>query len=179
MTNKLDTLTDEQAIHAIKLFYDYAPPEVWEGKQKPSPERVRTIATALVKQASEDIQPAVAWLMQDGQSGNIAARAAVSRLILRQLQQSATLQPAADRAIETALQPRMAVELVTGVFIIALLLTTTKVEPTPDGRKVHFGGGAVDAIKALRLPELIHELPPVIKALPKSIWELLTKMKGA
>jgi hypothetical protein len=179
VTNKLDSLTDEQAIHAIKLFYDFAPPEVWEEKQKPSPERVRTIATALVKQASDDIQPAVAWLMQDGQSGNIAARAAVCRLILGQLQQSATLQPVADRAIKTALQPRMAVDPFTGVFIIALLLATTKIDATPQGRKVHFGGGAVDAIKALRLPELIHELAPVIKALPKSIWDALTRIKGA
>ena len=175
MVNQITSLTDEQAIHALKLFYYFSPPELWEGEEKPSPERVRTIAAALVKQAPAEIQPTVAALVEEDQTDHTRARADVCRLVLRQLQQSPTFRPAVDRAIETASQPRMAIDPFTGAFIIAILLATTKI----DGKRVHLGGGAVDAIKALRLPELLHELGPVLKALPKEIWNALSGLKGA
>jgi hypothetical protein len=167
MTDPIASLTDEQAINAIRLFYDYTTPDLWEDEEKPSIERVKTIAAALVENAPADVQPVVAVLVDDHQPEQTAARAEVCRLILSQLRQSPVFGLYADRAIDTAKQPHMAIDPITGVFIIAVLLATTKVESTPNGWNIEFGGGSVVAIKAL--PKLLHELPPIIKALPESV----------
>jgi hypothetical protein len=167
MTSQIASLTDQQAVHAVKLFYDFSPPELWEGEEKPSPERIKTIAAALVKQAPTDVRPAVAALVEEDQQDYTPARAEVSRLILTQLWQSPTFRPYVDRAVETASRPSMAIDPITGAFVIAILLATS--------RKVQGGAVVVDAIKALRLPELLHELPPVLKALPEGVWKALMK----
>jgi hypothetical protein len=44
MADEIGSLTDEQAIRAVKLFFDLAPPEIWEDSRKPSAERVKTVA---------------------------------------------------------------------------------------------------------------------------------------
>lgn len=173
MADPIASLTDEQAIQAIKLFYDFSTSEVWEQEEKPGPERVRTIASALVEHAPADIQPAVAALTTDDRADLTSIRAEVCRLLLSQLQESPALRSTADRAIAAASQPNMGIDPFTGAFIIAILLATTKVKNGPKGLEVQFGGVAVDAIKALRLPELLHKLPAVLKALPESIWAKL------
>ena len=178
MNDTMLSLNDEQAIRAVRLFYDFAPRELWKGGEKPSPERLKIIAGALVKEAPADVQPAVAALAEDGQTDNIAARAQVCRLILTQLRQSSKFERYVDLALDAARKPVMAIDPVTGAFIIILLLSTSVVEPTPHGRKFRFAGGVVDAIKALHLPESLHELPAVMKALPDGVWNALMHLKG-
>lgn len=96
-------------------------------------------------------------------------------MLLSQLRQSPTFLPIVDRAIETARKPHAGIEPITGAFIVAILLATTKVESTPEGWKIYFGAGVVDAIAALRLPELLEKLPPVLKALPEGVLDALVK----
>jgi hypothetical protein len=160
-------LSDEQAIQAVRLFYDFSTPELWEEGEKPSPEFVEKIAAALVKQAPADLQPAVAALVGDNQPGHTAARAEVCRLLLRQLRQTPAFQPAVDRAIENARKPHMMIDPVTGTFIIAILIATAK-----------NADGISKVISALDLPRLLHELPPVLKALPEGVLKALLQAHG-
>ena len=133
MTDTIASLTDEQAIHAIRLFYDFVPPNLWENEEKPSIDRVEKIAVALVENTPSDIQPILAALIDDHQPEQSAARAEVCRLILSQLLQSSAFDHYADQAINTAKQPQMAIDPITGVFIIALIRILT----SPGGGRVH------------------------------------------
>lgn len=173
--DSISLLTDEQAINAVRLFYDFAPPELWEDGRKPAPERVEKVAAALVEYASADDKPVIAALLDDDKKELMGARSEVCRMLLSQLRQSPTFLPIVDRAIETARQPQAGIEPITGAFIVAILLATTKVESTPEGWKIYFGAGVVDAIAALRLPELLEKLPPVLKALPEGVLDALVK----
>lgn len=175
---ELQALNDHQVVKAMRLFYDVAPRELWEGGEKPSAERLKLIGDALIKEAPAEARPIITALANEGEPDNIAARAGICRLILTRLQQSAKFEPYVDQAIDAARTPTMAMDPVTGAFIIVFLLCTTVAEPTPHGRRYRLAGGAVDAIKALRLPELLHELPAVLKALPDSIWNALARLGG-
>jgi hypothetical protein len=177
MFMELQFLNDHQVVKAVRLFYDVAPRELWEGGEKPSAERLKLIGDALIKEAPAEAQSVITALAKEGEPDNIAARAGICRLILTRLQQSAKFKPYVDQAIDAA-APTMAMDPVTGAFIIVFLLCTTVVEPTPHGRHYRLAGGAVDFIKALRLPELLHELPAVLKALPDSIWNALARLGG-
>ncbi len=168
------SLTDGQAIRAVKYFFDFSPPELWEDGQKPSPDRVKQIAAALVAQSPDDVKPAVAALVDDVETAATPARAQVCRLILTQLSQSPAFESTVERAVETSRLPHKMIDPVTGAFILAFLLATTQIERTPDGWKFRGAGGAMEVIGNLHLPELLHELPPVIKALPQGIWAALT-----
>jgi len=163
----LDTLTDEQAIRAVRLFYDFSTPELWKDGEKPSPEFVEMIGAALVEQAPADLQPAVAALVADNQPSHTAARAEVCRLLLSQLDQLSAFQPALHRAIENARKPQMMIDPVTGVFIIAILIATAK-----------NADGLVKVIGALHLPDLLDKLPPVLKALPEGVVKALLQAHG-
>ncbi len=180
--DSISLLTDEQAINAVKLFYDFAPPELWEDGKKPAPERVEKVAAALVEYASADDKPVIAALLDDDKKELMGARSEVCRMLLSQLRQSPTFLPIVDRAIETACQPRAGIEPITGAFIVVILLATTKVEVeyTPDGKLkkivVEPGRGVVEIIEALRLSELLEKLPPVIKALPEEVLGDLVKI---
>lgn len=154
-------LTDAQAIRAVRLFYDFSPPEVWEDGEKPSPDFVKMIADALVEQAPADLQPAVAELAND-EATQTAARGEVCRLLLSQLRESPAFRTAVDQAIETARKPQMMIDPLTGAFILAILIATAK-----------NADGLSKVIKALQLKALLHELPAVLKALPEGVLNAL------
>jgi hypothetical protein len=159
-------LSDEQAVDAIKHFYEFSTPELWEGG-KPSTERVEMVAGALVKRAPADLRPAVAALVSN-EEGSLPARAEVCRFILTQLGQSPAFKPAVDRAIESARKPHMfIIDPVSGMFIIAILLT---IERNPDG--------IATVIRSLNLQGLLHELPEVLRALPEGVLKALLHDTG-
>jgi len=151
------TLTDEQAIRAVRLFYDFSTPELWEKGKKPSPDFVKMIAAALVAQAPADLRPAVATLAND-QATQTPARGEVCRLLLSRLRESPAFRTAVDQAIETAKKPQMMFDPVTGAFILALLIATAE-----------NAEGLSTVIRALDLKGLLHELPAVLKALPEGV----------
>lgn len=133
------------------------------------------IAAALVTQAPDDLRPAVDALVADDRPPDTAARAEVCRFVLDELPQTPAFQPTVERAIAQAVRPHMPIDPVTGAFVIAILFATSKVNLTTGS--IQPGAVIVDAIKALRLPELLHELPEVIKAMPVGILNALG-MKG-
>ena len=164
MSDALSTLSDEQVVHAVKLFYECSPPELWEDDEKPSPEFVKTVAAAAVKQAPSDIQPAVRMLLTDD-SDHSGVRAEVCRALLEQLRQQPAFQPTVDRAIDMAAAPNMAIDPITAAFVVVLVGIVAK-KPV----------GFVNLIKALDLKGLLNTLPKVLKALPEGLFNTL---KGA
>jgi hypothetical protein len=168
MADEIGLLNDEQTVHAVRLFFDFAPPEVWEGNHKPSVERVKTVAAALVREAPPELKPVLGALAESCAPEIMAVRAEVCRIILGQANRSPALRPYVTKAVSTALKPHMGIDPSTGAFIIALLLVTSK--------KVGGGQVIVDMIGALRLPELLHELPEVVKALPEQIFSKLKEL---
>lgn len=169
MTPPIESLTDDQARQAVKLLFDVLPPDLWEGGRKPAQEGIRTFALELREASSGAEQQAIDGLLEPNDPQRIAAQAAVARLVLRQAEQSPGLAPYCEKAIELATTPHMAIDPITGAFVLMLLLCTTNVEKTKSGWKLELGGQAKNIVGALRLPELAAQLPAVIKALPSAI----------
>jgi hypothetical protein len=66
IADEIGSLADEQAIRAAKLFFDRAPPEIWEDSRKPSAERVKTVAAALLQEAPSELKPIVGSFVEGG-----------------------------------------------------------------------------------------------------------------
>lgn len=168
MSDGPDALNDEQARHAAKLFYDHLSAAAWEGGRKPAAERVATVVGALQEQAVGQDGAVLKGLTAPTPAG-LAAQAALARIVLTQALASPATAPAAQEAVAGALQPNMGPALEYGSMIVAMLLSTTKIDHGADGWHVHLGGGAADIVAALRVPELLDKLPAVLKALPADI----------
>jgi hypothetical protein len=177
MRDQIRDLSDEEAVIAVRYFYDVSPPEVWEGGRKPSPERVRTIAAGLLEQAPAGVKPFVEGILDDSQRSDSSARATICRTLLDHLSQSPAMHPSVERAIAKAQEVHMAIDPITGAFILALLVLSTRTETKPDGSHTMVpGGGIAEIISSLRLPEMLEKLPAVIKALPtEAVGKLLAK----
>ena len=171
MPNRADSLSDQQAIQAVKLFYDISPKETWEGHRKLPPERIRTVAAEIQQQAPDEWKPFVNAVLSEGAPGRqTAARAQLCRTLLGWLEASPALKPYADHAIETAQQPHMAIDPATGAFILFLVLAVIPgIEKGPDGLKVIPAAGLEATLKAL---------PAVLTAVPKEILSALAARLG-
>ncbi|MBN1912335.1 MAG: hypothetical protein JW818_21625 [Pirellulales bacterium] len=165
MSDKINLLTDEQAVRAVKLFYDRLPDEVWEDGSKPSAERVRSLAEGLRSEATADCQPLVEALMDEQVT---PAQAAVCRVLLNGLAESDTFRADVDAACDEACQPHMAIDPATGAFLVLLLVTGSNITISKKG--IQFEGWLSNLAK-LPLVEMLEKLPGVISALPKSIIE--------
>ena len=161
--NSIDSLTDEQAIQAVKLFHECSDARLWEDSEKPSPEFVKMIAEAVATQAPADLQPGLNALL-DNSPEHTAARAEVCRFLLGQLRLQTAFQATVDRAVEMAAKPRMDMGIVCAAFIICAIWSV--------GQNAD---GLAKVIKALDPKGLLEKLPPVIKAFPAGIWEALSK----
>jgi hypothetical protein len=177
MRTQIQKLSDEEAVIAVRYFYDASPPEIWEGGHKPSPERVRTIAAGLREKTPADIRPVVEGILDDYQRSDSAARATICRALLDHLSQSPTMLPSVETAIAKAREVHMVIDPITGAFILALLVLSTRTETKPDGSYITVpGGGIAEIISSLRLPEMLEKLPAVIKTLPtEAVSKLLAK----
>ncbi len=160
----LDTISDRQAVLAVKTFYDITPDAAWEGGAKPTSHRIRTLVEDLEEEAPDEYKTLIQNLLnENADPGTLAARAELCRMVLRHFNESESLKKYVDEALKTAAQPHMFIDPVTGAFIIFLVLSVLpKVERKGDDLKV---------IPAYGLTQLVKHLPAVISALPK---ELLT-----
>ncbi|HVN03867.1 MAG TPA: hypothetical protein VMT86_05575 [Bryobacteraceae bacterium] len=171
MQDQIQQLSDRQAPLAVRFFYELSPPEAWEGGRKPGPERVRTVVAALREQAPAGIQPVVEALADDSESAGAQARAAICRDLLESLSRQPELKPFVEQAVIKAREVHMAIDPVTGIFLIALLIASADVDK--DGW--HPGAGIARIISALNPAEMLNRLPAVIKALPA---EVIAKLLG-
>jgi hypothetical protein len=163
------SLTDAQAVRALRLFYELSPAAAWEGGRKPSPERLKTLAAGLAEKAPADLRPALTALLDDEDPAGASARAALARVVLEQGAASPEFAPAAAHAMETAVKPEMAVDAVTAGLVLSLALGISHIK----FGSFEFESRLPKAIHELRLPELLDKLPAVLKALPSSVWDLL------
>jgi hypothetical protein len=175
MNRTADTLTDEQACQAAKLLFDLLPAEVWKDGEKPSPERVRNVVGSLSARAAPSDQAVIDSLVAGDTPSRLAGQAAIARLVLDAAEGSDKLAPYATTAIATAVKPDLCIDPITGTFVIALLLATTKIKKDEHGFDIELGAGAKDIIKSLDPVGLLKALPAVIKALPASV---LTHLLG-
>lgn len=166
----ISVLNDAQAAKALRLLYDRTPPEHWEDGGKPSEERLRTVVDALREDAAETDRHAVETLLAPA---SLRERGTLARLVLTRVSQSSALRPYVDQAVTEAAKRDMMFDPAAGVFVIGMLLATSKVAKTKDGFTVELGGGAKDIIGALRVPEVLAKLPAIIKALPSEILSRL------
>jgi hypothetical protein len=127
------------------------------------------MATALQEESAPLDRPALEALLLPKDPQQLAAQAGMARLVLTQAEQSPALAPYCSKAIELARTPHMGIDPITGSFVIMMLLCTTRISKTEHGFKVELGAAAKDIIGALKLPELVAQLPAVIKALPAPV----------
>ena len=171
MGSPIDSLSDRQAIVALKLFYDLSPDHAWEGGRKPSPERIRTLAGDLQEEAPPEYSALLKLLLDDGPGSDAHARAALCRALLSALHNSPVFEGSVDKAVATAAQPDMAIDAATGAFLVVLALAVIpRIEKGPDGLKI---------IPAAGLESMLKALPPVLTAMPKEIIAALATRLGA
>lgn len=165
MANITDSLSDEEAIRAVKLFYDVSPKEIWQDKTKPPPERVRTLAADLQRKVPAESKPLVdSVLSAEADNLSTAARGHVCRMLLGWLEASSDLRPYVERAIEMTREPDMAIDPATGAFVIFLILTVfPRIDKGPDKLTVIPAWGLQQALKAL--PAVLKELPEGVKTM--------------
>jgi hypothetical protein len=166
---EIQNLTDEQASSAVKLFYDLAPAELWEDGLKPSPERVRSIATGLAELSPEEYKPGISTLV----AGDAETGGEIARTLLVNMSESPSLCPWVERAVSEARKPHMCIDPITGTFILVFLLAIPNVDLKKGELSVEPGAGVAKIISALNLPELLDKLPAIIKALPGGVWAKL------
>jgi hypothetical protein len=171
MATPIDSLSDHQALLALKLFYDLSPDRVWDGGRKPSPERIRTLAGDLQDEAPPEYAHFLELLLDDSpDAADAHARAAFCRMLLSSFHDSPELQASADQAVATAAQPDMCIDPITGTFIVFLALAVIpRIEKGPDGLKI---------IPAAGLESLLKALPPVLSAAPKEIIAAIAARMG-
>jgi hypothetical protein len=169
--DNIGSLTNEQALRAMGLLYEYMPEDLWEGG-RPSRERLKLALEAAAEDAPGDVHTVLQVFAGTGTPEAVAASAALSRFMLQQLADSPSLRGAVMKAVEEARQPRMfLIDPVTGAIIIGILLATSRYEKDKDGSTtLQFGYGVVDALRAIDVPKVLSELPQVFSSLPAGIW---------
>ncbi len=169
--NSIDALSDQQAIQALKLFYDLSTDRAWEGGMKPSPERIQSLAAGIQDEAPGEYAQFVDLLMDESPGGSKAhARASICRLLLAAFQESPELKSTVDDAVASASKLDMLIDPVTGTFIVVLALAVLpRIEKGPDGLKI---------IPAAGLESILKALPPVLSALPKEAWAVISAKLG-
>jgi hypothetical protein len=167
----VEALSDQQAIQALKLFYDLSPDRAWEGGMKPTPERIQSLAAGLQDEAPAEYSQFVGALMDESPGGsNAHARASICRLLLASFHESPELKPSVDEAVALASHLDMLIDPITGTFIVVLALAVLpRIEKGPDGLKI---------IPAAGLESILKALPPVLSALPKEAWALISAKVG-
>jgi hypothetical protein len=180
MKETIAQLSDEQAIRSVRYFYDLSPSDVWEGRRKPSAERVTAIATALQANAPPDLKPILDGLLGTDRGGDNLAQAAACRALLDQLSQSPSFAPYVDGAVRRGRDAHMAIDPLTGAIMIALLVAMPRIQGKSDGSWVVDPAAGIPAvISALKLPELLSKLPAALRALPEGLLKELLRFKGS
>jgi hypothetical protein len=165
----LDSLTPEQAVRAVGLFYDLVPAEAWEGGAKPPIARVETVAAKVRDCAPEEAQPALDGLFAPR---NTVARGELARFVLNGFSSNIAFKPYVDEAVEVAAKPNMMIDPLSLTAILAILVLLSPTIEHSAG-KTRITSGLVATLHELHVDKLAAQLPAVLKAIPQSIMEKL------
>jgi hypothetical protein len=163
LDSKLSNIPAKQAIRALHLLYDLAPPEAWEGGVKPPVARIETIMQRVQQEAPEETQLVVDALT----AGSEEERGVLARYALAQYAVDERMRPAVERSVELAGKPDMAVDPLTLTAIVAFLVLASPEIKTRQGTR--YTGGLVATIRALHVDKIAEQLPAIVKAIPETI----------
>lgn len=103
MNERIETLSDEQAQHALLRFYELLPPDLWEG-QKLSLSDLEFWHEEIDDAATPEIQPFLEAVEDDSDA---SARAETARVLLTQFAEYEPLRSHVEQAVEEAEAPQM------------------------------------------------------------------------
>jgi hypothetical protein len=103
MDERIDSLTDEQAQHALLRFYELLPADYWQG-EKLTYSDLEYWQEEIDEAATPDIQP---FLEAVEDESNASARGRTARLLLVQFADYEPLRPYVEQAVEEAETPQM------------------------------------------------------------------------
>ncbi|MDT0641396.1 hypothetical protein RM553_01000 [Zunongwangia sp. F363] len=104
MKEKIESLTDEQAQHALLRFYELLPEEFWQGSRLTFGD-FEFWQEEIQEAATPEIQP---FLKAVEDEADPSARGETSRLVLKQMAAHKDFQPYLEQAVEEAKIPHMA-----------------------------------------------------------------------
>jgi hypothetical protein len=163
MDDRITSMTTDQALHALLLFYDLLPHEMWEDQTKPSLARMEALSDRLQKNAPNEIKPVINSLLAEG---NLDSKGKLAKVLLYTFSQQDALRPYVEQAVAHSAEPHMApIPMDIGPVLIALALLSFDMDLQTKRLKLH--------IKS-RVPEVVEKFTGLVKALPS---ELLGRFK--
>lgn len=160
----IESLTEDQAVRAVRLFYDYLPADVWKGGRKPSLSRLVKVAGQVCDAAPAEIKPVVESLRDAGVSKPAGD---LCKLLLEQFAEDEMFRADLEKALALAVKPHMAIDpLSVGAVVLALAAFSARIRIT---RAKKGKSEESDIQIEFRAPEVLTALGEALKAVPESI----------
>lgn len=160
MEQSIASLSPEQAQHALMIFYDLLPDELWEGGKKPSSAELEFTAEQLQEGAPEDARPIVNVLLAEGRE---EGKGETAKALLNMFHSQELLRGFVEQAVQQAQQPHLApIPLIIGAVIIILAVVPKEIK----GKDWH--------IKWWNPKALVDGLSTFVQKLPPDAWKALT-----
>lgn len=135
MEQSIASLSPEQAQHALMIFYDLLPDELWEGGKKPSAAELEFTAEQLQEGAAEDARPVVNALLAEGSE---QGKGETAKAVLDMFHKQELLRGSVEQAAQQARQPHLApIPLIVGAVIVILAVVPKEIK----GKDWHINGG--------------------------------------
>jgi hypothetical protein len=167
MEQLIGSLSPEQAQHALMIFYDLLPGELWEGGEKPSAAKLEAAAERLQEDAPADVQPVVDGLLAEGSE---AEKGEAAKVLLGLFYEQEGLRGYVEQAARQAKQPHMApIPLIVGAVIVLLAALPKEVDLKK--KRATFGHLQDAAV-------LMKELTKFAGKLPATVYERLIQLGG-
>lgn len=154
MEQSIASLSPEQAQHALMIFYDLLPDDLWEGGKRPSAAELKFTAEQLQEDAPDDARPVVNALLDEGSE---AGKGEAAKTVLGMLYEQESLRGFVEQAAQQAKQPHLApIPLIIGAVIVLLA-----------GVRVRVGPKGVDV--QIAIPENVKAIVDGVKSLSKNL----------
>lgn len=138
MNSKINSLTDDQAQHALLKFYDSLPADFWKG-QKPTYGDIEFLFQEVEEEVEEESEVAT-FIEAVKDESDSEARGETSRALLTLFAEQETLQPYVEQAVEEAKVPHMATLPTIIIAATVVLAALPKQIDKEDGKiSVKFG----------------------------------------
>ncbi|HPS91672.1 MAG TPA: hypothetical protein PKV33_05915 [Methanothrix sp.] len=170
MKSEIDQLSDEQAQHALMIFYSSLPETLWGEHNKPQQSELESFAFELQDESYDD---AHAFLEKISNRNEDELRGGLSKYILNDLYAIDPLKPLINNAIIKAKEPHMApIPLVPLFALIAFLAVAPKEINRDDKGNISAKFGHLDDGA-----KFVNSMTDFVKSLPNSLKGLLKGMQ--
>lgn len=160
MEQSIASLSPDQAQHALIIFYDLLPDELWEGGKKPSAAELEFTAEQVQEGASENARPVVNALLAEGSE---EGKGETAKAVLDMFHSQELVRGFVEQAIQQARQPHLApIPLIIGAVIVILAVVPKEIK------------GKDWRIKWWDPKALVDSLSTFVEKLPADAWKALT-----